>query len=351
MSRILRISQNDYRIRVQSGGSITLDTGVDSGTVFVTGDLVVQGNTTTINTANMTIEDNIILLNKGELGQGVTEGTSGIEIDRGFYVGGPFNGDPYPRAQFIFDENVTHYNPLITANVDGTFVLKLNDNTLTGLQTNSITTNGLTNLVFDLQGGDNVIRIANNDATAYSNRLLADVFASPEHDNDIPNRLFITSYISSGLVQPGTADVDRIYKGHGFPVVVDTEILATSSSLLFYVGVPAAGTKRAEITSAGLFVDNIHVANNTITTTVNNLILDAYDNNVEVDAFLNLSKQATPPGVDGSGTLTKVYTNTTPISTPTPNYTPGQTGIYFTNTLNTDEIIAKKRALLFSMIF
>lgn len=350
MSRILKVSQSDYRVKVQNGGTITLDTGVDQGTVFVTGDLIVQGNTTTINTANMTIEDNIIVLNKGEFGPGITEKISGIEIDRGLWPDpGPNAGEQFPRAQLLFNEDVMHYDPVISDNVSGTFVLRTDDTVLQGLQTNCITTDGLTDLVFDLHDGESVIRITNNDATAYSNRLLLDVFESPSHDNDIPNRLFVTTYVSAGLVTPGMADVDRIYKAVGG--IEQTRVQAYNDSIKFFVSL----TERARITVDGLKVDNVKIAGstttNTITTTSNDLIIDAITNNVNVDAFLNLTKQSTPPTTDGSGNLTKFYTNTTPILTPEPNYTPGQTGIYFTNTLNTDEVIAKNRALLFSMLF
>ena len=54
-----------------------------AGAVTVSGDLTVNGALTSISTTNTTIEDNIIVLNKGESGAVVTEGTSGIEIDRG----------------------------------------------------------------------------------------------------------------------------------------------------------------------------------------------------------------------------------------------------------------------------
>ena len=55
MSRVLKVSNSDYRIKVKDSGSITLDTGLSLGTVYVTGDLVVKGNTTTINTSQTTI--------------------------------------------------------------------------------------------------------------------------------------------------------------------------------------------------------------------------------------------------------------------------------------------------------
>lgn len=49
----------------------------------VNGNLTVNGSLTSLQTTNTTIDDNTITLNKGETGDGVTLGTSGIEIDRG----------------------------------------------------------------------------------------------------------------------------------------------------------------------------------------------------------------------------------------------------------------------------
>lgn len=51
--------------------------------LIISGNLFVQGATTNIETTNTTITDNIIVLNEGEVGAGVTATTSGIEIDRG----------------------------------------------------------------------------------------------------------------------------------------------------------------------------------------------------------------------------------------------------------------------------
>jgi hypothetical protein len=51
--------------------------------VTIEGNLLVQGETVTIEVTNLTIEDNTILLNKGESGNGVSLGSAGIEVDRG----------------------------------------------------------------------------------------------------------------------------------------------------------------------------------------------------------------------------------------------------------------------------
>ena len=80
------IVNGDYNIQAigdpVNGGTITLDTG-PAGTVVVTGGLQVEGETVYVAATNLDIEDNIITLNKGELGAGVTLNYSGLQIDRG----------------------------------------------------------------------------------------------------------------------------------------------------------------------------------------------------------------------------------------------------------------------------
>lgn len=61
---------------IKSGGTII-------GNVILVGDLYVSGVTTTIDVGNLSIRDNIIILNSGETSDHVTLQYSGIEIDRG----------------------------------------------------------------------------------------------------------------------------------------------------------------------------------------------------------------------------------------------------------------------------
>lgn len=72
------------------GSSITMiapSIGITGATTVtnlnVTGNLSVAGTTTTVNSTNLEIKDNIIEINKGETGAGVTAGTAGVKIDRG----------------------------------------------------------------------------------------------------------------------------------------------------------------------------------------------------------------------------------------------------------------------------
>lgn len=332
MSRILKISESDYRVKVQEGGTITLDVGTDPnldfrGTVRITGNLDVVGNTTTVESSNTSIKDNIIILNSGETGAGVVTlgSTSGLQIDRG----------TADAAQFIWDEDS---NKFICLTTDGVTT------TLSGITVADIATDPLTNLNVDMQNGNGVLRIANSPGY---NSLIADAVADGDFDV-IPNVEYIQDYVTSGTIVPGQADIDRIYKGHDTPTVIDTQIIAKTSSLEFYVGGPDINDIRAIITSSGVSVDNIKLFGSTISnaTLGLDLILTALSKYVEVDSILTLTDQSSTEAA--SSGKTKLYSKSNLTSL---HQTPGRTGIFFANNVSTDELVAKNRALLFSMIF
>jgi hypothetical protein len=66
------------------GGDYTIESV--GGNVTIVGNLRITGNSTTVTSTNTSVTDNIITLNKGETGAGVTSVYSGIEIDRGSFA-------------------------------------------------------------------------------------------------------------------------------------------------------------------------------------------------------------------------------------------------------------------------
>jgi hypothetical protein len=56
---------------------------ISTNTLYIDGNLVVGGNAAQVTRTDTAITDNLIILNKGETGAGVTLGISGVEIDRG----------------------------------------------------------------------------------------------------------------------------------------------------------------------------------------------------------------------------------------------------------------------------
>ncbi|NPV12864.1 MAG: hypothetical protein HPY57_13920 [Ignavibacteria bacterium] len=80
-----------------------------SGNVNMTGNLYVSGTTTYVNTEQLNVKDNMITINSGETGSGVTMLFSGIEVDRGAL-------DNYI---FVFDEMQDNFRIGESANPTG----------------------------------------------------------------------------------------------------------------------------------------------------------------------------------------------------------------------------------------
>jgi hypothetical protein len=54
-----------------------------TGDLTITGNVTISGNFTTVETTTVTTSDNVIIINSGEVGAGVTAGNAGIQVDRG----------------------------------------------------------------------------------------------------------------------------------------------------------------------------------------------------------------------------------------------------------------------------
>jgi hypothetical protein len=125
----------------------------------------------------------------------------------------------------------------------------------------------------------------------------------------------------------------------GSLAAANTDVQALSSNILFQVG----GVTISQVNSSGFSTGNVQLTGNTVqNTSVNNLVLTASNNNVEVNAVLNIDNQGAIPSYVSSGT--KIYASTT--------IGPGRTGVYITNsTVQTpDELISRNRAVLLSIL-
>jgi hypothetical protein len=115
MAKTLRTS-GDYTIKAGAGAAGTNQIDLDSKTVRVRGDLIVDGDTTTINTATLSVEDTFIE---------VARNNSGTTLDAGVYVNRGTAGD---NAVFYWDES--------------------EDNFIIGTTTNNAGTSPLTNITY-----------------------------------------------------------------------------------------------------------------------------------------------------------------------------------------------------------
>jgi hypothetical protein len=327
MSKFLRVDEGDYKITVQNGGQITLDTGSEEGTVVITGDLTVQGVTTTVETANMTIEDNIIVLNKGEAGAGITDpsNSSGLEIDRGSLL----------NAFFVYDDNLTD-----SVNGGGLFAFRLDNGTVSGIRTNHISTAGSD--LHLINTGTGVITVSGTNN--YEDQVT--------DDDDITNKKYVDDAISTAFA---TVFLKQIGDGVTSPssiVVADSEPSPDGSgAALSNITFSIDGNVVSTVYEDEWNFKDIRITNSTIETTTTDsedLLLRAWGTgSVRIDDTLHIN--STPgggdvlvePAIPTEGA--KIYVSD--------EYT-GGTGIYFVNENETrDEIVSKNRALLFGMLF
>jgi len=369
MSRILKVSDSNYRIQVVGGGNITLDVGTvnSGGTVTITGNLDVKGVTTQIESVTTTINDNILQLNYGDLaGTGISSVfnyVAGIEIERG-------SSTP---ARFLYNEQVgwndtTNGSGAVSSS--GGFQITTASNAIQGIQVNKIASNGSANgtgshandLLFDLQGTNTALRVTNYNTSGSNNYVNNAVL-----DDHIPTIGWVKLYISSDYVpgsgQQGIGLVYRLrYPLAGTPTA---SVTLSNNTVTTFVGTTnlSVATPTGIATAGYVSANNIQVGANSTPNTIttigtgdarhvtsanDNLILTSNNNTVEVNAVINLDNQ--------SNNITTAVSGSSVIYSKAAEG-PGRSGIYFTNntayganSYNNDELVSKNRAVLLSIL-
>jgi hypothetical protein len=96
----------DENVEIMKDLTVHGSVGIDKDLV-VAGNFTVAGITTTIDTENLIVKDNIITINAGDLGtqagDGISLGAAGIEINRGT-ADGSETGAKLPTAKLLFNE-------------------------------------------------------------------------------------------------------------------------------------------------------------------------------------------------------------------------------------------------------
>ena len=340
MSKVLRVTDGDYRIVVDNGasGTIYLDTtsGAASprGTVVITGDLEVKGTQTTVESTNTTIADNILTLNDGESGAGIRASfgyKAGIEVDRG----------SLPTARLVFDEQ----SPYVAGGSSGTGSFRFED--LNGdflpLNVNSLNAEGPL-YVTTPNSAINVAGTVDYEKNVFTYTGAAISSATPINNDFIPNAKGVIDYITYALannLQAGIQDAN-------------TSVTATdfdTSSNESVVVITVDGLVAANFYSNRIDLGDIKIQDNEISTTNSNesLLLAApgsgsviVKDSFEITEYLYEDDGVAPAStVPDSGI--KLFSTTEGT---------GDTGLYFVNKSNTTgEMISKNRALLYGMLF
>ena len=350
MGQFLKVN-GDYNIRAGDGAKITLDTGpaVSGGSVRITGDLVVEGETLTISTTNLTISDNIVKLNQGEVGPGVSLIYSGIEVERG----NTSSSTPQNNASFLYDESTDSWI-LAHGAAPGPFNFDASSLRLKQILTNSTTDSGDLTLIGT---GTGVIKVFGT--TAYELQVT--------HDDDIPNKKFVDDAIQNNptfqIIAPQSQDTKV--------VIADKEITPNvagqAGSLAYFTATTSYNTFGESAVS--IIVDNSLIAqfyNNRLE--IGDLEIGGGLDRNEISSRAGITNENIFIRTQGTGKLHTNYAMQFEKIGTTPSYVSdnvllyaaglgaGTTGIYFVNdstdtAKQTGELISKNKALVFSMLF
>ena len=340
MSKVLRVTDGDYRIIVDNGdtGTIYLDTtsGAASprGVVVVTGDLEVRGTTTTVESTVTTIADNILTLNEGEAGAGIRASfdyKAGIEIDRG----------SLPTARLVFDEQ----SPYVAGGSSGNGAFRFEDvnGDFLPLNINSINAEG-TLYITTPNSAINVAGTVDYEKNVF-NYSGANIINPPVLNPDaIPNAKGVQDFVAYEL---SIYNDDNIAQFDSEVAVLDFDVTGSESR----IRVTVDGIETANFYTNRLSLNSIEIIDNLITTTDTNkdLILSA---NGPQSVIVKDALEITATPYDDDVGLPTAVAPDSGIKLYSTTESTGGTGLYFVNEDNkTDEIISKNRALLFSMLF
>jgi len=350
MGQFLRVN-GDYNIRAGDGAKITLDTGpvASGGSVRVTGNLVVEGDTFNISTTNLTIEDNIISLNTGEVGPGVSLIYSGIEIERG----NTSSITPQNNASFLYDESTDAWI-LAHGSAPGPFNFDASSLRLKQILTNSTTDSGDLTLIGTGTGVAKVIGTTN-----YEDQVT--------HDDDLPNKKYVDDAIQNNptfqIVAPQTQDTKV--------VIADKEITPNTSgqagSLAYFTATTTHSTYGESAVS--IIVDNALVGQfYTNRFEIGDLEIGGGPDRNEITSRAGITNENVYVRTQGTGKLQTNYAIQVENIGVVPSYVSnsvllyaaapsiGTTGLYFVNdsaevAKQNGELISKNKALVFSMLF
>ena len=325
MSRVLRIGSTDYKLVVNNGGTIPLDVGDNPGKVVITGNLEVQGETTTINTTETNIEDKILTLNVGDDGPSGISNTgpgeiSGIEINRG-------TNPDYPMVSFLFDESISWYDSQTGSPKFGAFSTRTGNTnaTLIGLQTNSIVTKNNLDLVFTLGTGALSVRGA---AGSYEFNI-----SDPD---DIPNIQWVNNYVESYFV---TNPPEFLKVSDSVLQIYDQSVDAESLLQLKLDSIVNAEFRPDRFETQGIRISNNEIS--TYTSNQDMVLVSQGTGLIVINDTLKLITATDPSTSDIDGV--KIYAKTQAY---------GGSGIFFVNKEDTrDELVSKRKAIAYSMIF
>jgi hypothetical protein len=334
MGQFLQVN-GDYNIKTTDSGTITLDTGSRVGFVRVTGNLLVEGDTLTVSAENLNVSDNLIILNFGETGDGVSLDFSGIEVDRGTAVEG--------SALFILDDRDPR-NPtwnIATGSVIDALNYSKSNLKLRRIFVDADTDGGELTLIGDSAIGG-IVTVAGT--VNYEQRV------SAYGDDAIPNKKYVDDAIQSNPTFQILKNVTR--------VVTFDENDPLDPSLNFP---PALGpyTSQPVNSLVSVIVDDIINSEFFVDKAIiQDLTFEGTEINTGTETNINIILRTAGTGrlqtnyafqIDNIGTTPSPVVGSAVVYSSGPSV--GTTGLFYVNADKSGELISKNKALLFSMIF
>lgn len=327
---VLRLPGN-YLIDAKNGDvTINVTNAETTGTVYIIGKLDVVGPLTTIESVDTVIEDNILVLNSGEPNNFITKGTSGIAIARGEF-------DSLDRAaKLLFNDGVS-WTDTGGTNYQGVFEFSAGANgisTGTAIRINGIRSSGGIDGKLNLLGFEHPSGMVNVKGTVDYELQVLD-------DDDIPNKKYVDEMALTTQYRAKKVQVGNTVLKAFSPLDLDPEFYDTNDKIEAGLGTSTNVVFRLEGSAA--LVQGILINSNSIqvSTATVDLILDPpTGKSVEITSPIKLLDTAQPSSEFGSNFL---YFSDPPQG--------GGTGLFFVNTTVNDELISRRRALLYSIIF
>ena len=328
-TNVLRLP-GDYVIEAKNGNmTINVTNTTTTGTVTVIGNLDVIGTTTQIETVDSFIKDNVIVLNAGETNEYVSRGSGGIIIDRGH------SANPYYAATIIFDDEATWTSESTTYR--GVWELMAGQDgypTGSALKVNGIRIDVETTSTLNILGSDNPYSTINVKGTIdYEDRVV--------NDDDIPNKKYVDDAITGGTYQAKKIQAGFTSVKAFSPLEVIPEFYYADDKVEAALGTSTNVVFRLEGTAAqiqGLTINNSTIEVNGTGTDIVLQPLSSYS--VSVEGSLKLQTTTTPVAAANRVFL---YSDGTVGG--------GGTGLRFVNTSVSDELVSRRRAIIYGIIF
>lgn len=363
MSKVLRIQEGGYKIITEPGKEIKLDTG-SSGQVRVTGDLIVEGEQTFLQTQILEVEDRVVIINRAPTGSPASlqefilpfgdDREAGLEIQRGLA----------PAVRIVLDDDLTYDPPNENTGRRGLIAFRNTLNQPVGLYTDYIKSPA-GDMHFNI-GVDGVLSVRTDPGP----------FSLPYHqrindNDDIPNLKYIREYVRA---EAGQAVIEKFFRfannGLGDSVSTKTgaralDVINPSDDLtgIFFTigsGPIASRTDKevAAIDSNGLFIGNKFNNNSThlklyVNEAVNTSTISTDKSDINITPETGKIRLKDKIYID---IISALETNPVPEINTNIVYArndqgAGGTGIYFSNTTTQGEVCSAAKALVYGLIF